>query len=148
MIDARRRGPGNGIYLRACSQACDGGHGEACEWRGFMLRYGLGVDRDEVGSRDAYRRGCDLGHAECCNTVGVDGLRDDLVAAIRMLRRACDLGSANACSNLGLVLQLAPPLQADIEEGNRICERQHQRGFKEACAERLRKLIERDLRGR
>jgi len=63
---------------------------------------------DRSGAADLYRKSCDSGERQGCNSLGTmyyngDGMAKDLNRAAKLFTRACDAGGSGGCTNLGLM---------------------------------------------
>jgi TPR repeat protein len=95
----------------ADERACEKGDRDKCFT--VALRYDDGTDgveKDYARAASLYDRGCKLGHAACCNNLGVDyqhgyGVAADVPRAMRLYTGACDQKNALGCRNLGLLYQ-------------------------------------------
>ena len=86
-------------YAKNCASRS---HGASCFGIGRLLLGGKGGDADEGAAREAFARGCGLGHGPACHHLGLlDFKAGDDAAAIKHLGKACDGGNAASCYTVG-----------------------------------------------
>lgn len=91
-------------------QACNGGHGDSCDYLGWMYEYRLGVEQDYSRAISLFEKGCGLGSMAACNNEGVmyedrTGVPQDYQRALSLYTKACDGGLAIGCDSLGSMYQ-------------------------------------------
>lgn len=67
-----------------------------------------GVESDLSKAAIAYQRGCELGNAHACGSIGVmhfygHGVIADVEKGMRQLKSACQENYGEACANLGII---------------------------------------------
>jgi TPR repeat protein len=120
--------------MNLLSATCDTARvGFACHSLGTALQQRL----QESSARNWYRKGCDLGFAASCSSLGFllktgkGGLSDKVLAGA-IYRRGCDLRDAVACFNLA---RLRERWQPDATLARQMFNRACDLGHAEACKE-------------
>lgn len=89
------------------AQQCDAGKFDQCQVLGNTYSYGDdGVAIDHGRAVVAYGRGCTLGNASSCNSLGLkyargEGVPQDFARAVKFFERACNDRTVEGCVNLG-----------------------------------------------
>lgn len=121
--------------MKLLSTACDQArNGFACHSIGTILQRDR---KDEISARNWFRKGCDLGFAPSCSSLGFlletgKGGTIDKALAGAVYRKGCDLRNAAACFNLA---SLRGEWQPDQVLAQQMFYRACELGHAEACRE-------------
>lgn len=91
---------------RLLTAQCNRDNAGACTWLGHQLWQ----EGDHEGSLPLFRRACDAGSGEACNSIGfahytAKGVRWDVATAADHYEKACEHGSLIGCANVGELLE-------------------------------------------
>ena len=93
--------------VQLLEQSCAVAHAQACDTLGSILRFGVGVGRDETKAAEMYEKGCNNRFMYACTHLAWmmrDAEPPQFERAHQLLERACGSGETLACGDLADLL--------------------------------------------
>jgi len=119
-------------------EACDGGHGDSCDYLGWMYQHSMGVDQDYSRALSLYHKGCGMGSMAGCSNEGVMyqdhlGVAQDYSRAVGLYTQSCNGNFATGCDNLGYMYQFEEGVAKDYPRAVSLYEKACTGGSMNGC---------------
>lgn len=99
--------------------ACDANHAKGCFEAGYLLTFGIAVQRNLEAGTARLTKACDLGMGDGCWQLGVAyeygrGIPRDAARAVETFGKACDRDSARGCSAIAHLYAIGYGVPEDL----------------------------------
>ena len=123
--------------LRVLDRSCEAHRLDACFGLGFFYA-DVVQPPDRAKAAQLFKRGCDVGHAQSCNSLAIahvngDGMPRDPSRGAQLAREACDDGYLAACATYGILLVNGVGEPKDVNKAKPYLKRACAGEIKDAC---------------